>query len=110
MSKSHGNVLTSDLRRCLSEGRTLAAAKAYKWLGVDAGEAGRVGEGVAWLQLAKSTLDELGKGGTLGSLKASKRPQPAIGGSADEAIAIEAFLKAYTRLNDKVRTSPCDSY
>ena len=109
MSKAHGNVLTTDLRRCLSDGRTLAAAKAYKWLGIDAGEAGRVGEGVAWLQLAKSTLDDIGKTGALSALKSSKRAQPGIGGSADEAVAIDGFLKAYTRMNDKVRSAytPC---
>lgn len=107
-SSSIGEV-TPDLRRVLSDGRSLAQARSYKWLGVDCGENGgraKAGEAVGWLTLAKATLDEVaGKNEGFRKLKVNKGKK--VGQAGKDAVAREAdsvavFLHAYKKVNDTV--------
>lgn len=101
-----------DLRRYLSDGRTIALSLSYKWLGVDAGENGgreKAGEAVAWLGMAKASLEEMGGKGA--GLK-SRMGMGKVGGKerkgkvAQEVDSIGAFLSAYRKVNDTVRSIP----
>jgi len=97
------------LRRVLSDGRALAQARSFKWLGVDCGENGgraKAGEAVGWLVLAKDVLDEVAaKGEGLNRLKLNKGKK--VGQAGRDAVVREAesvavFLHAYKMVNDTV--------
>ena len=104
--------VTPDLRRVLSDGRALAQARSYKWLGVDCGENGgraRAGEAVGWLGLARGALEEVaGKDEGLNKLKVNKGKK--VGQAGRDAITREAesvavFLHAYKKVNDTVSSA-----
>lgn len=99
-----------DLKSYLSDGRTTALSLSYKWLGVDAGENGgrsKSGEAVAWLGMAKGALEEVGGKGAglksrigIGKVGGKERK----GKVAQEGESIGAFLSAYRKVNDTVRS------
>lgn len=101
--------LTPELLRYLSDGRIIALALSYKWLGIDAGENGgrdKSGEAVGWLELAKKELkDVLGKTEGLKSLKIGKGKATGQAGKSTverELLSIATFLDAYKKVNDSV--------
>ena len=86
-------------------------ALAYKWLGVDAGEnAGKIGEAIAFLRMAKEGLEE-GQGGS-GVRLAQLRDRSASAKEArdemkaqreEELKSVDHWIKSYSKLNDTVR-------
>lgn len=102
--------VSQDIRRYLEEESALSEALAHKWLGVDAGEAGKTGDAVGYLKWAKSELESL-KEGKLARLKKSG----GVGGgdgkmkkerSAEEVESVGTFLKNYQKVNDSVNFQP----
>lgn len=71
--KTPGDDVRQDLRKYLAERAAWHKIQGLKWLGVDAGEAGRGGEAVGFLKWAKEEGEEEG---------------------------IEGFLRHYTKAND----------
>lgn len=111
--KSHSSSSTEIsplIRRYLSDGRQLALALSYKWLGVDNGERSETGEALGWLGLASKTLEELNdKDKGLNKFKIGKGKSAAKGrkGKVQEEIeSVQAFAKAYKKVNDTVSLSP----
>lgn len=108
-----GDEVIPDLRRYLSDGRGIALSLSYKWLGVDAGENGgreKGGDAIAWLKMAKSGLEEVrGKGKlggmTMGNLKSRVGGKERQGKVGQELESVAAFLSAYSKVNDTVRSS-----
>ncbi|EJD52480.1 hypothetical protein AURDEDRAFT_111159 [Auricularia subglabra TFB-10046 SS5] len=109
----------ADLRRYVERGAAVGAALAHKWLGVDAGEsksaAGpRAGEAVAFLRWAKDELDALRKANVaeLVNMPGNTSREREVGAKAAKAAlareveSVNAFLKAYTQLNDTVHFQP----
>ncbi|GAA5851574.1 hypothetical protein JCM5353_008966 [Sporobolomyces roseus] len=98
------------IRRYLSDGRQLALSLSYKWLGVDNGERSETGEGLGWLGLASRALDELsGKDSGFNKFKIGKGKLAAKGrkGKVQEEIeSVQAFTKAYKKVNDTVHFQP----
>ena len=94
------------IRRYLSDGRQLALSLSYKWLGVDNGERSDTGEALGWLGLAGKALEELsGKDSGLNKFKIGKGKLAAKGrkGKVQEEIeSVQAFTKAYKKVNDTV--------
>ncbi|GAA5842676.1 hypothetical protein JCM9279_003659 [Rhodotorula babjevae] len=106
--------LSPALRRYLSDGRTLALALSYKWLGVDAGERGETGDALGFLGMAQCELEALvGKDKGLRALKGFGKARS--GGKArkgkvgEEVESTEAFKNAYRRVNDSVHFHPVPS-
>ncbi|GAA5896969.1 hypothetical protein JCM8208_006126 [Rhodotorula glutinis] len=106
--------LSPALRRYLSDGRTLALALSYKWLGVDAGERGETGDALGFLGMAQAELEALvGKDKGLRALKGFGKARS--GGKArkgkvgEEVESTEAFRNAYRRVNDSVHFHPVPS-
>lgn len=103
------------LRRYLSDGRTLALALAYKWLGVDAGERAATGDALGFLGLAAEELDALGeKDRGFRKLKGFGKGREAGKGRKgkvqEERDSTEAFRSAYQKVNDTVSSRLlCDS-
>ncbi|GAA5998717.1 hypothetical protein JCM5350_005398 [Sporobolomyces pararoseus] len=111
--KSHSSSSTEIsplIRRYLSDGRQLALALSYKWLGVDNGERSETGEALGWLGLASKTLEELNdKDKGLNKFKIGKGKSAAKGrkGKVQEEIeSVQAFAKAYKKVNDTVHFQP----
>ena len=73
---------------------------------VDAGESGRVGEAIAWLQLGRDALDESAKRGAAMRLGAKARDKRDKVATADDLTDLDGFAKAYAKLNDTVRIGP----
>lgn len=92
----------SDWRKHLSRLALLSAARAHKWLGVEAGELTKdVGRAVAWLQLAEKEVSGLASPKAFTSFKSSSQKQ--IQGVVKVELAhIQAFLKVYKKMNDTV--------
>lgn len=103
------------LRRYLSDGRTLALALSYKWLGVDAGERASppaTGDALGYLALAAQELDALGdKDKGLKKLKGFGKGREAGKGRKgkvqEERESTEAFRSAYKKVNDTVSLPVC---
>ena len=103
-SSSDGDI-ASGLLRYLSTSRDLARARAHKWLGIDAGEAGRYGDAIALLGMSRETLDELGGGGARKTLKerGNRENKSTLLASREEELqVVEHWLKSYMKLNDTV--------
>lgn len=99
LSKQSSSEVISPLRDYVQEGRKMYRMLAYKWLGVDLGEAGlKMGEAIAWLQMAKALATEMGgkPGLTIGKKKVKRRNRVVV-----ELESVESFLKAYSKVNDK---------
>ena len=97
--------ISQDLRTYLSDGRTFSSALAYKWLGVDAGEnANKIGDALAWLNLAKQGVLQLQGQGKIsfaarkGKVERAKRKDRLV----EELEDIEAYIKGYKHTNDTV--------
>jgi hypothetical protein len=93
----------------LSDGRALAQALSYKWLGVDCGENGgmdKAGEAIGWLAMARGALEEVqGKTSGLNALKIGKGKSAGKGRKskvAEELESTAAFTSAYKKVNDSV--------
>lgn len=100
--------LSPALRRYLSDGRTLALALAYKWLGVDAGERGETGDALGLLGMARGELEALrdkdrGLRGLKGFGTARQGGKGRKGKVAEEVDSTDAFRSAYKKVNDTVR-------
>lgn len=100
--------LNADLRRYFTSGRSISIALAHKWLGIDAGENGgkdRAGEAIAWLTLAKEGLEQVDTkiSGGLNLIRVGKQ-EKRVGRNkiGEELQSVNAFLNAYTRVNDTV--------
>ncbi|GAA5959660.1 hypothetical protein JCM3765_007232 [Sporobolomyces pararoseus] len=111
--KSHSSSSTEIsplVRRYLSDGRQLALSLSYKWLGVDNGERSETGEALGWLGLASKALEELNdKDKGLNKFKIGKGKSAAKGrkGKIQEEIeSVQAFTKAYKKVNDTVHFQP----
>ncbi|GAA5840304.1 hypothetical protein JCM3766R1_001452 [Sporobolomyces carnicolor] len=98
------------VRRYLSDGRELALALSYKWLGVDNGERSETGEALGWLALASKTLDELNdKNKGINKLKFGKGKSASKGRKSkvqEEVESVHAFTTAYKKVNDTVHFQP----
>lgn len=98
-------------RRHLERLTVVAGARAYKWLGVEAGEGSNndTGKAVAWLQIAQKELDDLSGSKLFAALSARKAgsSKSAQHGSKtlinSELAHIQAFFKVYKKMNDTVR-------
>ncbi|GAA5978764.1 hypothetical protein JCM11641_006170 [Rhodosporidiobolus odoratus] len=102
------------LRRYLSDGRLLALALSYKWLGVDLGERSSTGEALGYLDMAKKTLTQLqekdkGLGKLKGLAKGAKAGEGKKGKVQEEVESTEAFANAYRKVNDSVHFQPIPS-
>lgn len=108
--------VSPELRRYLSDGRSLSLALSYKWLGVDCGENGgseKAGDALGWLSMAYDELEEiqgktagikslkLGKGKAAGKTRRSK--------VSEELDSVAAFHSAYKKVNDTVSCQVCGS-
>lgn len=106
LSSNVGEV-SVDLRRYLSEEVPFAAAMAHKWLGIEAGEAGKSGEAIAYLTWAKEEL-EVAKDIKLKSLlqQKDKRARSLLTERKDrindELKLVRSFLDDYTNQNNAV--------
>lgn len=115
LSPDASGEVSDDLRKYLSQGRTVAQCLGWKWLGVDAGENGgreKAGMALAWLGAAKSGLEELSGGGSVGGRlkmigKSGKKgkEKERKGKVGKELDSVNAFLSAYKKVNDTVRLS-----
>ncbi|KAF9519146.1 hypothetical protein BS47DRAFT_74370 [Hydnum rufescens UP504] len=103
--------VNADITRYLAEQGALATALAHKWLGVEAGEAGKCGEAVAYLSWAHEELQ---------GVKEGKRKMPHLGGGSgggkeskekkkerkervvEETEHVSLFLDTYKRENNSV--------
>ncbi|TNY20486.1 hypothetical protein DMC30DRAFT_249364 [Rhodotorula diobovata] len=106
--------LSPALRRYLSDGRTLALALAYKWLGVDAGERGETGDALGLLGMARGELEALrdkdrGLRGLKGFGTARQGGKGRKGKVAEEVDSTDAFRSAYKKVNDTVHFQPVPS-
>ncbi|QRV79408.1 vacuolar protein sorting-associated protein BRO1 [Ceratobasidium sp. AG-Ba] len=100
--------VSQDVRKYLEDEAALSVALAHKWLGVEAGEAGKTGEAIGYLKWAKGELEAL-KEGRLAKFKKG-------GGGADAKMKKERsveelenvgmFLKSYQKVNDSVNFQP----
>lgn len=113
LCKASADDVSPELRRYLSDGRTVAQSLAFKWLGVDAGENGgrdKAGDALAWLGVARTGLEDVrGKSAGMGMLKIGKGKKAGKerkGKIADELDSVAAFLSAYKKVNDTVRVVP----
>jgi hypothetical protein len=98
--KDAGVELQLALRRYIDDGLLLSSAVAYKWLGVDLGEAGaQVGEAIAWLQLAQAQLNQLAGP----KLQMGRKAKEGRARLAPEFESVAGFLTAYKGLNNRVR-------
>ncbi|CAE6429324.1 unnamed protein product [Rhizoctonia solani] len=99
--------VSQDLRRYLEEETALIGALAHKWLGVDAGEAGRTGDAVGYLKWAKSELESL-KEGKLARFKKSGNVDGKMKKerSVEELESVGTFLGNYMKVNDSVNFQP----
>ncbi|KAF8520481.1 hypothetical protein BU17DRAFT_46560 [Hysterangium stoloniferum] len=106
LAKTHGDGVSSDLRKYLANEIALSLALVHKWLGVEAGESGsgsRAGAAVGFLKWAKSDLDGLaglGKNVSLGKTTENSRTKKSRIVFESESVA--SFLKHYQNLNNSV--------
>ncbi|KAJ1304757.1 hypothetical protein OPQ81_005895 [Rhizoctonia solani] len=97
---------SQDIRRYLEEEAALTEALAHKWLGVDAGEAGRTGDAIGYLKWAKSELESL-KEGKLSKFKHSNTDgKMKKERSVEELENVGMFLNNYLKLNDSINFQP----
>jgi hypothetical protein len=102
--------VSAGLRRYLSDEVPIASAISHKWLGIEAGEAGRTGEAITYLSWAKKELD-LAKEGKLKSklIPNAKRSKEMASERKDrveeELDNVRLFLDVYTKENDSVSPS-----
>lgn len=116
LSPDASGEVSDDLRKYLSQGRTVAQCLGWKWLGVDAGENGgreKAGMALAWLGAAKSGLEELSGGGSVGGRlkmigKSGKKgkEKERKGKVGKELDSVNAFLSAYKKVNDTLHFQP----
>ncbi|SCV73281.1 BQ2448_7207 [Microbotryum intermedium] len=103
--------ISQALRRYLSQGRALALALSWKWLGVDCGESGgrdRCGDAVGWLGMSKKELEKIqGRPkGVMGVIKRGKEGGSVRKGKvAEEVESVARFLNAYKKVNDSVSSN-----
>ncbi|KDQ57433.1 hypothetical protein JAAARDRAFT_130249 [Jaapia argillacea MUCL 33604] len=105
-----GSVIPS-LRHYLSSETTLHTALAHKWLGVDTGERGRVGEAVGFLQWAKKELDDIKDNNTKHlSVNMNDRDKEMRewrkARTIREIDSVGVFLKGYQKMNDSISFQP----
>ncbi len=101
------NDINAGLLDYLRKEGNLADAAARKWLGAEAGEAGKVGLALAWLADARNRLDGGGNAASnlkskLKSLKKEKDKKERKGRVEEELDEIEAYRKVYKQMNDTV--------
>ncbi|GAA5943487.1 uncharacterized protein JCM15063_006488 [Sporobolomyces koalae] len=105
--------ISPGVRRYLSDGRQLALSLSYKWLGVDMGERSQTGEALGWLALASKSLEDLAeKDKGINKFKLNKGKSAAKGRKskiAEEVDSVQAFTKAYKKVNDSVHFQPIPS-
>ncbi|KDN49717.1 hypothetical protein RSAG8_01782, partial [Rhizoctonia solani AG-8 WAC10335] len=99
--------VSQDIRRYLEEETALSEGLAHKWLGVDAGEAGRTGDAVGYLKWAKSQLESL-KEGTFARFKKSGGADGKMKKerSVEELDSVGMFLNNYLKMNDSINFQP----
>ncbi|CAE6416711.1 unnamed protein product [Rhizoctonia solani] len=99
--------VSQDIRRYLEEETALSEGLAHKWLGVDAGEAGRTGDAVGYLKWAKSQLESL-KEGTFARFKKSGGADGKMKKerSVEELESVGMFLNNYLKMNDSINFQP----
>ncbi|SDA02787.1 BZ3500_MvSof-1268-A1-R1_Chr11-1g03157 [Microbotryum saponariae] len=106
-----GGEISQALRTYLSQGRALALALSWKWLGVDCGESGgreRCGDAVGWLGMSRKELDEIQNAnkGLIGVIKRGKEGAKVRKGKVGEEVeSVARFLNAYKKVNDSVSSS-----
>ncbi|CAE6438981.1 unnamed protein product [Rhizoctonia solani] len=98
--------VSQDIRRYLEEETALNEALAHKWLGVDAGEAGRTGDAVGYLKWAKSELESLKEGKLAKFKKSGGDGKMKKERSVEELESIGMFLNNYLKLNDSINFQP----
>lgn len=107
--------VAAGLRRYLLDEVPIASALSHKWLGIEAGEAGRTGEAITYLSWAEEELERV-KEGKLKSkfLPSGKRFKEMASDRKDrveeELDNIRLFLDVYTRENDAVSSSQPTSF
>ncbi|PWN46252.1 hypothetical protein IE81DRAFT_319132 [Ceraceosorus guamensis] len=88
----------------------LAKARAYKWLGIDSGEAGRYGDAIPFLRTAKEILED-----ELSTIRRFAHFRDKKGRDAreelkkereDEFAIVNHWLASYIKLNDTVAFQP----
>ncbi|KDE03854.1 hypothetical protein MVLG_05676 [Microbotryum lychnidis-dioicae p1A1 Lamole] len=103
------------LRTYLSQGRALALALSWKWLGVDCGESGgreRCGDAVGWLGMSRKELEEIQSvnKSLRGVIKRGKEGGKVRKGKVGEEVeSVARFLNAYKKVNDSVHFMPVPS-
>lgn len=84
----------------------LARARAHKWLGIDSGEAGRYGDAIPFLRIAKDILEnELDTGRRFAQLrdKKGKDAREELKKEREDDLSIvNHWLSSYSKLNDTV--------
>ncbi|KAI5850185.1 hypothetical protein DFP73DRAFT_614711 [Morchella snyderi] len=80
----------------------VARAKACRFLGIDAEGAGRCGEGIAWVVLAREVLSGAAAGGSGGGGGAGKGVWGMDAGRAEEEMVCAALEKRWRKVNDSV--------
>ncbi|GAA6059255.1 hypothetical protein JCM10212_006648 [Sporobolomyces blumeae] len=112
-SSSTSSEISPLIRRYLSDGRNLALALSYKWLGVDAGERSSTGDALGWLAASGKVLDEMKERDSgIKALRIGKGKGAAKGrkGKVQEDVeSVQAFSKAYKKVNDTVHFQPVPS-
>ncbi|CAE6438657.1 unnamed protein product [Rhizoctonia solani] len=98
--------VSQDTRRYLEEEAALAEALAHKWLGVDAGEAGRTGDAVGYLKWAKSELESLKEGKLARFKKSAADGKMKKERSVEELESVGMFLNNYLKVNDSINFQP----
>ncbi|SGZ31128.1 BQ5605_C047g12311 [Microbotryum silenes-dioicae] len=110
-NNSSGEV-SQALRTYLSQGRALALALSWKWLGVDCGESGgreRCGDAVGWLGMSRKELEEIQSvnKSLRGVIKRGKEGGKVRKGKVGEEVeSVARFLNAYKKVNDSVSSVP----
>ncbi|KAG8906663.1 hypothetical protein FRB99_006364 [Tulasnella sp. 403] len=113
-SNDHSEIIPA-LRRYLSDERDFTTAMAYKWFGVDAGEApGRCGHSITYLKLSKAQLEALKESKLkvpVGINSKANKEQKASKKDRlhDELETVKVFLKYYQKMNDSVHFLPIPS-
>ncbi|KAF8322145.1 hypothetical protein DL93DRAFT_1263495 [Clavulina sp. PMI_390] len=109
-TQSYGDVAAS-LRKYLVDEAPLAGALAHKWLGIEAGEAGRSGEAIAYLSWAGEELEGLKEVKLKSLLSNNDKRTKEMESSRkdrllDELKLVRSFLDNYTKENNTVNFQP----
>jgi len=102
--------VSAGLRRYLSDEVLIASAISHKWLGVEAGEAGRTGEAITHLSWAKEELDRANEGKLKSKLMPNAKRSKEMASERKDRIEeeldnVRLFLDVYTKENDSVSPS-----